>query len=42
MNSNNEKFPIPGYDGYFVVEYEDDWGKNIPLIKACVDYLRKN
>ena len=31
-----------GYDGYFVVEYEDDWGKNIPLIKACVDYLRKN
>ncbi|MBE6411744.1 MAG: sugar phosphate isomerase/epimerase [Opitutales bacterium] len=31
-----------GYDGYFVIEYEDQWGKNVPLIKACVDYLRKN
>ncbi len=31
-----------GYDGYFVIEYEDQWGKNVPLIKACVDYLRMN
>ena len=22
-----------GYDGYFVIEYEDQWGKNVPLIK---------
>ena len=28
------------YGGYLVIEYEDDWGKNIPHIKACVDYLR--
>ena len=31
-----------GYDGYLVIEYEDDWGKNIPHIKACADYLKNN
>ncbi len=30
------------YDGYFVIEYEDDWGKNIPHIKACIEYLKNN
>ena len=31
-----------GYDGYFVIEYEDDWGKNVPHIKACIEYLKNN
>lgn len=31
-----------GYDGYYVVEYEDEklWGKNLPMIKECIDYLK--
>ena len=31
-----------GFDGYLVIEYEDDWGKNIPHIKECADYLKNN
>ena len=30
------------YNGYLVIEYEDDWGKNVPHIKACADYLKNN
>ncbi len=29
-----------GYDGFFVIEYEDDWDNNLPQIKECVQYLR--
>ena len=29
-----------GYNGYFVIEYEDKWENNIPEIKKCVEYLR--
>ena len=31
-----------GFDGYFVIEYEADWDNNLPLIKKCVEFLRKN
>ncbi len=31
-----------GYNGYFVIEYEDNWLNNIPEIQKCVEFLRKN
>jgi len=31
-----------GYDGFFVIEYENEWDNNIPQIKECVEYLRRN
>lgn len=31
-----------GYNGYFVIEYEDNWLNNIPEIEKCVKYLRNN
>jgi sugar phosphate isomerase/epimerase len=30
------------YDGWFVIEYENEWKDNIPSIKKCVEFLRKN
>ena len=31
-----------GFGGYYVIEYEDKWLDNIPEIKECAEYLRKN
>jgi sugar phosphate isomerase/epimerase len=31
-----------GFNGYYVIEYEDNWMNNIPEIKECAEYLRKN
>ena len=30
------------YDGWFVIEYENEWDNNVPSIKKCVEFLRKN
>lgn len=30
------------YDGFFVIEYENEWDNNVPSIKKCVEFLRKN
>lgn len=29
-----------GYNGFFIIEYEDNWLNNIPDIEKCVKYLR--
>lgn len=31
-----------GFDGYYVIEYEDKWLDNIPEITECAEFLRKN
>ncbi len=30
------------FNGYFVIEYENEWDNNIPSIKKCIEFLRKN
>ena len=37
-----EELDKQGYNGYFVIEYEDNWLNNIPEIEKCVKYLRSN
>lgn len=31
-----------GFDGYFLIEHETDWDNNLPAVKKCVDFLKKN
>ncbi len=30
------------YDGFFVIEYENEWENNIPSVKKCIEFLRAN
>ncbi len=31
-----------GYDGFFVIEFETKYDNNLPEVKECIDFLRKN
>lgn len=31
-----------GFDGYFLIEYEDKWDNNLPDVVKCAEYLKNN